>query len=184
MCCLSITIGKWHTGIKSMEEIWKPVVGYEGLYEVSNEGRVKSIRKSKDKNRNITIQEKIVKPWGLYKQVYLPVRNKDYVHRLVAKAFIPNPENKPYVNHIDNNPGNNKVGNLEWCTQKENVAHSSKQYRNHFGEKNGMRKLTNKNVEYIRNNSGKIKRKILSKMFKITLSNLSSIINRKSWKHI
>ena len=120
-----------------MKEIWKPVVGYEGLYEVSNLGKIKRLSSViKDKrnfckkiNGRIRVLSSDRKGY-LYSTIY---KNNKYfclkVHRAVAQAFIPNPLNKPQVNHIDNNPSNNKVNNLEWCTPKENTAHMIKQGR-------------------------------------------------------
>ena len=102
-----------------MKELWLPVIGYEDLYEVSNKGRVRNSRKK------ILHQY----PDG-YKLSYLKVcLSKDNhtsnkrVHRLVAEAFLPNPLRKAEVNHLDVNPKNNKLDNLEWCTRSENEQH-------------------------------------------------------------
>lgn len=121
-----------------MEEIWKPVSGYEGFYEVSNLGRIKSLRRdvaipnSKLGTVGYRTYPERIKPCvenrrGYY-QVTLSKETKHRtlsVHRLVALAFIPNPDNKPYVNHIDGNKKNNCVSNLEWCTASENNWHAS-----------------------------------------------------------
>ena len=107
-----------------MKEVWKSVVGYEGLYEVSNFGRVKSLKR-------LHTKERIVSQWlnhRGYARVTLWKENKQRkysVHRLVAEAFIPNPEAKPQVNHIDENKTNNAAWNLEWCTQTENHNHGT-----------------------------------------------------------
>lgn len=106
-----------------MKEIWKPVVGYEGYYEVSNLGNVRSLKRKGYKNGNLRQGEKTT---GylivvLYKDGKGTTKS---VHRLVAKAFIPNPKNKPQVNHIDSNRKNNKVENLEWVTRAENAQHA------------------------------------------------------------
>ena len=101
------------------KEIWKDVKNYEGLYEVSNLGRVKSL------NYNRTRKEKILKSGyvcGYCKVVLWKNGKRKYilVHRLVAEHFIPNIEDKPCIDHIDGNPMNNRVENLRWCTYKEN----------------------------------------------------------------
>lgn len=108
-----------------MQEIWKDIPNYEGYYQVSNLGRVRS-------NHNTRYHKpKILKniPRSGYVSVIL-CKNKSqknvFVHRLVAECFIPNPENKPCVNHIDGNKANPCVTNLEWCTQKENISHAIK----------------------------------------------------------
>ena len=109
-----------------MEE-WKDIIGYEGIYQISNKGRVKSLNRID--SRGHKVNEKILRPGK--RNNYLHVRLckdgkfKDYkIHRLVAQAFLPNPDNLPVVNHKDENKLNNNVENLEWCTQKYNVNYS------------------------------------------------------------
>ena len=112
-------------------EIWRDIKGYEGLYQISNLGRVKSLgRKSYS---NVCLKDKILNPAleckNGYKRVCLCKDGKEKrikVHRLVAQAFIPNPDNKPIINHKDGNKINNSVENLEWCTYKENAQHAIK----------------------------------------------------------
>ena len=109
--------------LNNVEE-WRDVVGYEGLYKVSSHGRIKSYHERYKKPR---ILKTSMTTTG-YRKVELAKNKKKKslkVHRIVAEAFILNEENKPYVNHLDSNPLNNNVNNLEWCTQKENMIHSA-----------------------------------------------------------
>lgn len=113
-----------------MEEVWKPIDGYEGLYEVSNLGRVRSYippNNSKCSVRNVPL---IMKP-QMNERGYMVValiKNKARkvfrIHRLVAFAFVDTIDGKPYVNHIDGNKTNNNASNLEWCTRSENMIHA------------------------------------------------------------
>lgn len=110
-----------------MEEVWKPVVGFEGLYEVSNLGNVASLFDNYQRRRAIPLMLRQSTDAGgyLYVNVYKnKIAKKIKVHRLVAQAFIPNPENKKCVNHFNAIRTDNRVENLEWVTHKENVHHT------------------------------------------------------------
>ena len=117
-----------------MEEEWRDVVGYEGLYQVSNFGRVKSLPRNGTVNM-VRILRPNIKKTG-YINYALQKNNalKTFLaHRLVAQAFMPNPDNLPQVNHIDGDKTNNRVDNLEWCTQLENIRHRSEVLDVHGG---------------------------------------------------
>ena len=124
-------------------EVWKDIPGYEGRYQVSSIGRIKSLpRYVNNHTGKILIKEKILAQRP-DKKGYMRIDLNDSkgkkhfygVHRLVMMAFAPNPLNKPQVNHIDGNKSNNNLENLEWCTNGENQKHAYK---------NGLNKVTGK----------------------------------------
>lgn len=127
-----------------VREIWKDIKGYEGLYQVSNCGNVKSVKKTITRNNcKILIKEKILKKY--IRQGYYAVKlykNKTKInlpiHRLVAITYLKNDKNKPCVNHKDGNKLNNNIDNLEWVTYSENTLHSYK---------NGLQKTSEKQRE-------------------------------------
>jgi hypothetical protein len=161
-----------------MQEIWKDVKGFEGYYQVSNLGRVKSLdrveyyqRKDSDK---ITRRSRKGKPlvskidrYG-YEVVHLrkdgEVNIYPTVHRLVAEAFIDNPDNKPTVNHKDCDKKNNVVSNLEWNTISENTKHASD---------NGLLKPTVVSMKGDKNISFKMFPDVVEKMFKLLSQGIS-----------
>ena len=129
-------------GVKTMNdkrnEIWKPINNYEGCYEASNKGRIRSVeRLVKCKNGMRTSPSTILKPslgqWG-YEQVTLRKEGRKEtvrINRIIAQTFIPNPNKLPQVNHIDGNKINNCVENLEWCDASHNMKHC---FDNHMSD--------------------------------------------------
>ena len=115
-----------------MSEVWKPIKGYEGIYEVSDLGRVRSLPRmlTDSKGRRHPVPMKILKMHDRkgYDSVTLQDMGRKTimsVHRLVAMAFIPNPDNLPVINHRDENPKNNQVSNLEWCDISYNTRYGT-----------------------------------------------------------
>lgn len=122
-----------------MEEIWKPVCGFEEKYYISSKGYLKNIQTDKIL--------KMTNKYGDYFSVVLYLNEKrksTRIHRLVAEAFIPNPDNKPQVNHIDGNKQNNCVENLEWVTAKQNLEHA---YNNNLSNKFFLKELNEKRIK-------------------------------------
>lgn len=183
-----------------MNEEWKPIKGYEGLYEISNCGRVKGIdRKTrvirKGHSQEMRVPEKIFtgyKGKTHYCQVALykdGIKKHMQVHRLVAEAFIPNPDNKRQVNHIDGNKQNNIVTNLEWVTPSENILHSFKTGLNPCsGEKNFQAKLTKEQVTEIKRVYKKGDKKYgsrpLARLYGVKHSSIYAITHGLTWREV
>lgn len=115
------------------KEIWKDIEGYENYYQISNLGNIKSLPRKIINNKGYYISKEKILSAGLSASGYMHIalcrfgKNKTFkIHRLKAIAFIPNPENKPCINHIDGNKLNNDIYNLEWCTHSENHKHAFK----------------------------------------------------------
>lgn len=125
-----------------MEEIWKDIKGYEGLYQASNLGRIKSIpRKGTSKNEKIL---KLQNKQDGYARILLYKNNvckNKLVHRLIAETFIPNPNNYKEINHKDENKKNNNINNLEWCTRSYNIKYGR-------GQKLRIKKHCKKILQY------------------------------------
>ena len=106
-----------------------------------------------------------------------------FIHRLVAEKYIPNPENKPQVNHKDGNKLNNCVDNLEWVTNQENRNHAVDNDLQVTGERCSWTKLTEENVKEIRANPG-YENEYWARKFKVSRSTISDVVNYRTWKHI
>ena len=159
------------------EEIWKDIKGYEGYYQISETGKVLSVRNSF-----------ILSPTTSngYKEVVLSVNHiKGYklIHRLVAEAFIPNVDNKPEVNHIDGDKLNNNINNLEWVTRAENAKHAGANGLMPSGEKNHTVVLSKSDVNkiiklrYIH----KLEVEDIANLFDVSISHLSQVVNGDTW---
>lgn len=178
---------------ESTTEIWKPVVGYEGLYEVSTLGGVRRIaswksgngyrvtRKPKPRMTSVNL--------GGYPSVLLRNGNrywKTCIHRLVAIAFIgPRPDGFQ-VNHRDGNKFNNSVSNLEYVTPRENILHAvaTGHWSKLKGETQSGAKLSENSAKEILSLIGKTKQKTLASRFGVSESLISRIKHRRAWKHI
>lgn len=162
------------------EEQWIPIEATENKYEISSFGRVRDCN-----GNNI----KPIYTRGYY-VVNFPGRFKKglsrLVHRLVAGAFLKNPDNKPFVNHIDSHPGNNNLSNLEWCTHKENMAHGTASRIKRGERGNYKTKLNGDIVLEIRNKylPNKYTSTDLAKEYGLNRATIIGIIARKSWKHV
>lgn len=164
-------------------EEWRRIDGFPEKIQVSNLGNVRS-------NNKILSCEK-------HKTGYIRIHTshkgddyREFVHRLVAKDFLPNPENKPCVNHIDGNKQNNCVSNLEWCTYGENLKHAYKiKLRSADGEKNTQHKLTERDVLeirslYERRNTKGNNANALAKKYNVSSKVILDIVKRKIWKSV
>lgn len=173
------------------------IKGYEN-YEISSLGRVKSKdrvvsccggkRKFSYHRNEAVLTEHIV---GGYMQIQLMKNSKNKgfkIHRLVAEAFIPNPKNKPHVNHKDGNKLNNNITNLEWCDRFENMRHAYKNglLRLKCGIYSHKAKLTEEQVKLIRSQwaSGEKSQKEIGRIYGVGQGCISKIVRREKWKHL
>lgn len=180
------TVADFETTLKEFSnEIWRDIAGYEGLYQASNCGRIRKINSA---------TKGILK--GHYKQGYMHNalskngrQKKFFTHRLIAETFIPNPENKPVVNHIDGNKLNNRVENLEWATVSENTKHAyamglEKVLR---GADNGNAKFTSEQIAEIRSTCIKKDKNVgikeLAKKYHVNAHTISRIVNCETYKN-
>lgn len=185
-------------GQKCVEK-WFDIIGFEDIYQVSDLCRIKSLDRkciSVKKNGDTFYRFLKGKVMGqtLEQDSYLRLnltdinkkRDRFTVHRLLAIAVIPNPDNKPEVNHKDGVKWNNVVWNLEWATESENMIHAvtTGLFPPQKGEKHGGSKLTEKDVLEIRAIGKTMFQREIGKIYNVNHNTIGNIINRKSWTHI
>lgn len=178
-----------------MKEIWKKIPGFDDMYEVSNKGRVRSYHAA-DGTGGRRFNPRVLTPVknhinylfvGLYDN---GEQKSKRINRLVAKAFLPNPKNKRFVNHKDGNKQNNEVTNLEWCTQSENELHAYKTGLKNIdhlrGESHPISKMTEDEVLEMRSayDLGCFTFTDMAKAYGVCIQTVSNIIKRKRWAHI
>ncbi len=175
------------------EEVWKDVVGFEGLYRVSSKGRVKSVKTGK-------ILNPYLRGRCLYYSVQLYKNSKPFncnIHRIFAIAFLSNPKNKKEVNHINGIKTDNRIENLEWVTHKENIHHAINTglltFEHIKGEQHYCCKLKESDVIFIRKQYSESKgtrkqngtaKKSLAEKYGVSSEHINSIVKRKCWKEI
>ncbi len=181
-----------------MVETWKAVIGYEGRYEVSNLGRVRSkTRIAQRWNAILCLSGRVLKPRRSkagthgkgYPNVALSANGEVHchtIHRLVAEAFIPNPENRPWINHKDGDKYNCHIYNLEWVTRRENELHAIRLGLCNQGINNASAKLTEVQVIEIRSRyvPGKVTYEQLGREYGMAGGTIRDIVTRKTWKHL
>jgi hypothetical protein len=160
----------------------RKIKGYEGLYEITSDGRVWSCKNSK-----YLVPVKMANGYLKVNLYYEGKPKLTSIHRLVAISYLDNPKNKPTVNHIDGNKENNNILNLEWATYSENQKHAFNNglKKGRKGEKHHLCKLTEQQVSIIKYAvSFGTKQRHLVKIFNIKPAQISRIVNNKRWTHI
>lgn len=161
---------------------WRPVVGYEGRYEVNSAGQIRTLLNFRP---GIILKPIVNKGYHRVKLCYHGKITSHFVHRVVAKAFLPNPESKPQVNHINGIPSDNRLENLEWSTPSENQRHRFEVLRQptwnaglHTRQKlnttlaSDIKRLLRKGTTQA----------VLSKQYGVSMNTISAIKNGKAWR--
>lgn len=172
--------------------MWKPISGFEALYEVSDSGQVRSLtRIITDKaGHSYQHQGKVIKPNKIkngYLVVYLRKEGRTYpkyVHRLVAEAFVPNPNNFPIVNHLNGNKQNCNAPNLEWATYSRNNQHAYDTGLKLCGEHQFKARLTESEVIEIRKNGKYTTYENIAKKYNVSKATIRDVLVFKTWRGV
>lgn len=176
-----------------MNEIWKDIEGFEGWYQVSNKGQVRSLdryvnhRSGGDRFMKGRILSHSIRSG--YCEVSLWINGEQTgksIHRLVAETFLPNPNDYPCVNHKDGIKTNNDVSNLEWCTYSENHIHARRTGLNkYYGQSHHFSKLKKDDIPNILDSAKcGIPVKAIARKFGVSDGSIYNIVNGKTWKHL
>lgn len=173
-------------------ERWKPVVGFDGVYSISDLGRLRrEVTASNSKAGFILTPFRRPSGYCCYTVWRDGKMRTLLVHRLIAQAFISNPDGKPHINHRDGVRSNNAIDNLEWCTARENVRHAMEvlghvPFKGHqpFGERHYKARLTQQQVDDIRARhlAGRINQAAIGREFGVSKKTINSLIKGASWK--
>lgn len=173
-------------------EKWSKIDGFD-YYRISNHGKVKSLARTIKRSNNtyMRIKERILKTYINQNGYEIAVIQKGkkgkhlQVHRLIALAFIPNPKNKPFVNHINGIKTDNRLINLEWCTRSENEKHAHRiGLKSCAGENHSQSILTRAQVLHIRSRKGCESISNLAKSHGVSYSCIKGILSGRTWKHL
>lgn len=172
----------------SRTEVWRDVVGFEGIYKISCRGRVMSIYPRASKSPKPIVMKPCLTRFGYLRITLLRsgTKRRAHVHRLVAEAFLGKPQPGFVPNHLNGKKDDNRVGNLEWVSKSENIKHA---YRTNLksatGENNGAAKLTDANIREIRKLllSG-VYQKDVARGFGVSRTLISYIGSGKIWRHV
>lgn len=185
---------KENLALRNAPEYWADIEGYEGIYQVSNLGNVKSFSRvvPRKNGKKRVIKGRELTP-TLHKKGYYYVRlgakgnqKHFYIHRLVATAFIPNPHNKPQVNHINGNKADNNVRNLEWMTAQENITHAFNEGLGACGDRQRQAKLNPEKVKGIKTllAQNNLSLKEIGNAYGVNYRTIHSIKIGWTWKHV
>lgn len=161
------------------EEIWKDMIGHENLYQISNLGNIYSKLVNRVVKSSYDDKGYKIRTHRANGKVYVTK-----VHRAVALAFLPNPENKPFVNHKNGIKDDNALTNLEWVTGSENQKHNVSMNPNRRGVGHSSSKLSEEDVKYIRQNPDKLDQSSLARKFGLHQSRISEIKNGRTYKDL